>query len=204
VNDKEQTWIAQAQSGDDQAFANLVEAYQKQVFSVCYRMLGNANDAEDAAQESFLRAYTNLKSFDTNRSFATWLLSIASHHCIDRLRKKRLPTFSMDDENHDWWKPPDPGPDPEATLVAQQKQARVEAMLNVLKPKDRAAVVLNYWKGYSYQEIAETLSLSVSAVKSRLYRARRTLAEEWQEQEKELQALETNVIERATHETPAF
>lgn len=92
MNDKEKTWIAQAQSDQDQAFANLVEAYQKQVFSVCYRMLGNANDAEDAAQEAFLRAYTNIKSFDPDRSFATWLLSIASHHCIDRLRKK---TFAV-------------------------------------------------------------------------------------------------------------
>lgn len=110
----------------------------------------------------------------------------------------------MDDEKHDWWKPPGPGLDPEATLMAHQKQARVQAMLHVLKPKDRAAIVLNYWKGYSYQEIAETLSLSVSAVKSRLYRARRALAEEWQEQEAQMQPLEPNRMERATHETPAF
>ncbi|MEA3350966.1 MAG: sigma-70 family RNA polymerase sigma factor [Chloroflexota bacterium] len=204
MKDNEATWLTQARSGDDEAFAKIVTDYQKRVFSLCYRMLGNYNDAEDAAQESFLRAYKYLSRYDPNRSFATWLLSIASHHCIDRLRKKRLPIFSMDNEKHDWWKPPDPGLNPEADLVKRQKQERVQMMLDVLKPKDRAAVILHYWKGYSYEEISETLSLSESAIKSRLYRARRSLAEEWQKQEAQMQPLDPINLERTPHETPAF
>ncbi len=93
---QEALWITKALDGDDSAFGQLVEQYQRPVFSLCYRMLGNSNAAEDAAQESFLRAYTHLKRYDPKRSFATWLLSIASHYCIDQMRKRRLDTISTD------------------------------------------------------------------------------------------------------------
>ncbi|MDY6867840.1 MAG: sigma-70 family RNA polymerase sigma factor [Chloroflexota bacterium] len=82
MSDTEALWIEKALHGGDNAFGNLVDKYQKPVFSLCYRMLGNSNDAEDAAQESFIRAYRYLKRYDANRSFATWLLSIASNYCI--------------------------------------------------------------------------------------------------------------------------
>ncbi len=204
MNDNEAKMLAQARAGDDDAFEHIVETYQKPVFSLCYRMLGNAGDAEDAAQEAFLRAYRHLNRYDPNRSFATWLLSIASHYCIDRLRKKKLPSFSIDNEAHDWWQPPDPGPTPEAVLVMDQKQERVRELLDVLAPKDRAAVVLHYWYDYSYEEIAESLAISESAVKSRLYRARRALADGWQTQESEMELIESNHTERTPYETPAF
>lgn len=202
MNDNEAIWLAKARAGDDEAFASIVENYQKPVFSVCYRMLGNAGEAEDAAQEAFLRAYKYLNRYDPERSFATWLLSIASHYCIDQLRKRRLQTFSMDDEQHDWWHPPDPGPSPEASLVMDEKQAQVQQLLATLSKKDRAAVILHYWYDHSYEEIAESLSLSVSAVKSRLYRARRALAEQFQNLE--TQAMEAQNAERTPYETPAF
>jgi RNA polymerase sigma-70 factor (ECF subfamily) len=204
VDTDEATWLAQAVAGDDEAYAKIVEAYQKPVFSLCYRMLGNPNDAEDAAQEAFLRAYKNLSRYDPERSFATWLLSIASHYCIDQLRKRRLTTFSIDAEENEWRQPSDPGPNPEAALVANEKQERVRALLDVLKPRDRAAVVMHYWHGYSYEEIAESLSLSTSAVKSRLYRARRELAQEWQTEGARKQVLESANAERTPHESPAF
>jgi RNA polymerase sigma-70 factor (ECF subfamily) len=204
LDNNEATWLAQALDGDDEAFANIVEAYQRPVFSLCYRMLGNANDAEDAAQEAFLRAYKNLRRYDPDRSFATWLLSIASHYCIDQLRKKRLSTFSMDDEQHDWWQPPDPGLSPEAALAMGEKQQQVQMLLATLKPKDRSALVMHYWHDYSYEEIAEALSMSVSAVKSRLYRARRILAEGWQEHETQMEKLESTNAERMPYETPAL
>ena len=204
MKDNEAKMLAQARAGDDDAFTHIVETYQKPVFSLCYRMLGNAGDAEDAAQEAFLRAYRYLNRYDPNRSFATWLLSIASHYCIDRIRKKKLPSFSIDNEAHDWWQPPDSGPTPEAVMVMDQKQERVRELLDVLAPKDRAAVVLHYWYDYSYEEIAESLAISESAVKSRLYRARRALAEGWQTQESEMDIIESNPTERTPYETPAF
>ena len=177
----EAQWIAEAKTGDKEAFSKLVEIYQKPVYSVCYRMLGTPTAAEDAAQEAFIRAYQALDRYDPERSFATWLLSIASNYSIDQLRKKKVTILSMDNEKHAWLAPPDPGPSPEKAALDKEKQALVQAILVDLHETDRAAVVLQYWHDYSYDEIAETLNLSSSAVKSRLFRARRLMAEKWQE-----------------------
>ena len=96
--DEEKTWILQAKNGSDEAFTQLVETYQTPVFNLCYRMLGGSEAAEDAAQETFLRAFQHLHRYDLKRPFATWLLSIAAHYCIDRLRRKKLPVFSVDED----------------------------------------------------------------------------------------------------------
>ena len=109
----EAEWIADAKTGDKDAFSKLVEKYQRPVYSVCYRMLGTPTAAEDAAQEAFIRAYQALDRYDPERSFATWILSIASNYSIDQLRKKKVTILSMDNEKHAWLAPPDPGPSPE-------------------------------------------------------------------------------------------
>ena len=96
MHSAELDWLKKAQKGDDLAFSYLVEAYQRPVYNLCYRMLGNAGDAEDAAQETFIRAYKALHSYDPSRKFSTWLLSIASNYCIDQHRRRKLPTFSYD------------------------------------------------------------------------------------------------------------
>lgn len=199
MEDNESEWLVRAIEGDDLAFTRLVEIYQKPVYNLCYRMLGNAGDAEDAAQESFLRAYKSLNRYDPERSFATWLLSIASHYCIDQLRKRRFKSFSIDDEDHAWLEPPDPGPNPEISVSINEKQERVQSLLDNLGPKDRSAVILRYWYDYSYEEIADSLSLTVSAVKSRLHRSRRELADVWQSQQ-----AKSRTAERICHESPAF
>jgi len=195
----ESAWLVQAIEGDELAFARIVEAYQNPVYNLCYRMLGNAEEAEDSAQEAFLRAYKYLDRYDPNRSFATWLLSIASHYCIDQLRKKKFHGFSLDDEDNTWLDPPAPVPNPEISVRNKEKQEQVQSLLDRLSPKDRSAVVMRYWYDYSYQEIAEALSLTVSAVKSRLHRSRRELALGWQSEHSEHR---TN--ERRCHESPAF
>ena len=199
MKENESEWLVQALEGDDEAFTRLVETYQRPVYNLCYRMLGTAGEAEDAAQEAFLRAYKSLGRYDPKRSFATWLLSIASHYCIDQLRKRRFTTFSIDDEDHAWLEPPDPGPNPEASLGIREKQAEVQALLEHLSPKDKSAVVMRYWYNYSYEEIADALSLTVSAVKSRLHRARRELANQWQSQQ-----TQSVSVERIGYESPAF
>ena len=178
VNAIEETgWIRLARTGDDGAFARLVEAYQVPVYNLCYRMLGDHAQAEDAAQEAFLRAYRNLRRYDPTRRFATWLLSIASHYCIDQIRKRRLKTLSIDDV------PPfleraDDLPGPEEALARREQQLAVQSLLAKLGPQDRAAMIMRYWFEFSYEEIGDALSLSVSAVKSRLHRARRVLVEQ--------------------------
>lgn len=180
--ERERQWIGRARQGDDQAFACLVEVYQVPVFNLCFRMLGEANEAEDAAQETFLRAYRGLNRYDSKRSFVTWILSIASHYCIDRLRRRRIVTLSFDDLLPGQMKP-DPSPGPEAALTGRERQEAVKRMLEKLGHIDRAAVILRYWYEMSYEEIAQSLSLTISSVKSRLHRARRELAVRWQEQE---------------------
>jgi RNA polymerase sigma-70 factor (ECF subfamily) len=179
----EDAWILQAQQGSDEAFTQLVETYQKPVYNLCYRMLGEPEAAEDAAQETFLRAYQNLHRYDNSRSFGTWILSIAAHYCIDRLRKRRFSVFSMDaeDENGMTFEIPDPAsPDPEAESAKQEDRDRLHLLLKDLDETDRAAVIMRYWYDYSEVEIAQSLNLTVSAVKSRLHRSRRALAEMWQ------------------------
>ena len=197
----EAQWIAEAKTGDKDAFGKLVEKYQRPVYSVCYRMLGTPTAAEDAAQEAFIRAYQALDRYDPNRSFATWLLSIASNYSIDQLRKKKVTILSMDNEKYGWMAPPDPGPSPEKSALDKEKGALVQIILADLPEIDRAAVILQFWHDYSYDEIAETLGLSSSAVKSRLFRARRIMAEKWQEMQLISAPNQKSTAKRIAHET---
>jgi RNA polymerase sigma-70 factor, ECF subfamily len=197
----ELAWVLQAQQGSDEAFTKLVEEHQTHVYNLCYRMLGESESAEDAAQETFLRAYQNLHRYDQNRPFATWLLSIGAHYCIDQLRRRRLSVFSMDEENDDGtvFEIADPAsPDPEAESVKREDRGRLHLLLRDLDDTDRAAVILRYWHDYSEIEIADSLRLTVSAVKSRLHRSRRALAGMWQDESPRTRT------ERRHHESPAF
>ena len=181
----ESLWLDQALKGDPQVFAQLVELYQRPVFNLCYRMLGTAEDAEDASQETFLRAYRSLRRYDSSRSFITWLLSIAAHYCIDQMRRRRYPVISIEDLPVPDL--PDHSPDMEAKLGNKQERERVRSLLQTLDSTDRAVVVLYYWYDYSYDEISQTLSLTIPAVKSRLHRARRAMAESWKEHERKVE-----------------
>jgi RNA polymerase sigma-70 factor (ECF subfamily) len=200
VND-EQTWVLQAQQGNEDAFTRLVETYQKPVYNLCYRMLGDPDAAEDAAQETFLRVYQHLHRYDQKRPFATWLLSIAAHYCIDRLRRRKFTVFSMDKDEDDGtvFELPDPdSPDPEAESVKREDRDLLHGLLKSLDATDRAAIVMRYWHDFSEAEIAESLHLTVSAVKSRLHRARRELAGLWQADASKPRT------QRRPYESPAF
>jgi len=183
VTESERTWLRRARQGDPEAFSRLVEAYQRDVFSLCYRMLGNAEDAEDAAQETFLRAFRAIRRYDPQRAFRSWLLTIASRYCIDRLRRRRLRWWPLEEVAEETLR--DPLPEPEEMVLRHEQFEMVQSLLATLAPKDRAVVVLYYWHEYRLEEIAEALSLSVSAVKSRLFRARRALAQAVQRQQTE-------------------
>ncbi|MCE7939356.1 RNA polymerase subunit sigma-24 [bacterium] len=172
----EAAWIEAAGAGDKRAFERLVIAYQKPVYSLAYRMLGNARDAEDAAQESFVRCYRALGSYDRRRPFSTWLLSIVAHHCIDRLRRQRLREVSLDGLPTWRWMPGD-AVDPEAAAEAGELTDHIGGLLLKLPEDYRLALVLRYWHDLGYEEIGEMTGQTVSAVKSRLHRARRQLAE---------------------------
>ena len=179
MQSNESGWIVQAQEGDANAFTSLVEAYQKPVYNLCYRMLGNAEDAEDAAQETFLRAFQSLKHYDPDRSFSTWLLSIAAHYCIDRIRRQRYRIISF--EELPYLDVADDSPGVETRLSHKQEQEQIQTLLNSLNPIDRAAMVLYYWYDLSYEEICQELGLSIGQLKSRMHRARLAMAQKWNE-----------------------
>jgi RNA polymerase sigma-70 factor (ECF subfamily) len=110
--EQESEWLAAAQNKDSEAFGHLVEMYQGPVYNLCYRMLGDPDEAEDASQESFMRAFFSIKRYDNRRSFSTWLLSIAAHYCIDQLRRRRVKLIPIHDMPYEDFA--DPAPNPEA------------------------------------------------------------------------------------------
>lgn len=175
---EEHLWLEQARHGNKEAFGKLIESYQGPVFNLAYRMLGNGDEAEQAAQEAFIRAWMRLDSYDPAHKFSTWLLSITSNYCIDQIRKRRAQLLSIDEPL-----PPHPAlmsektQGPEAQVVGYEQQALVQELLETLPDEYRQAVVLRYWYDMSYEEIAEIMKTTVSAIKSRLFRARRQLAE---------------------------
>lgn len=175
-NPEEAIWLRQAAAGDDGAFGRIVEAFGGPVYNLCFRMLGDPTEAEDAAQETFLKAYRNLKRYDHKRKFINWVLAIASNHCVDRLRKRRMTLVPLAELNP-WRTPADDSEAPEREIVRSEAEEELGELLDELGAKDRAAIVLRYWHELSYSEIAQSLSLTESAVKSRLHRARNQLAE---------------------------
>jgi len=192
VSNEEAVWLEEARQGDRKAFGHLVEAYQGPVFNLAYRMLNNAGEAEEAAQEAFIRAYTRLGTYNPAHKFSTWMLSITSNYCIDIIRKRRALLLSIDEPL-----PPHPAlmsereSGPEAQSVNSERQEMVQQMLAVLPEEYREAVVLRYWYDLSYEEIAEMMDTTVSAIKSRLFRARRQLAEVYATQDAGEMALMT-------------
>lgn len=165
--------VARAITGDLGAFDSLVEHYQKPVYNLAYRMLGNAADAEDAAQETFLRAYAGLNSYEPSRKFGTWLLSITSHWCIDRLRRKKVVSLEF---LQDFSVVVGITEGPERIALERENEREVKRWLEALPEAYRLIVVLRYWHDLSYNEISDVTGLPLSTVRMRLFRARRLLA----------------------------
>ena len=181
TENEELRWIEAARRGDRNAFSKLVQAYQLPVYNLAYRMLGNPQEAEDAAQESFLRAYKRLSTYQPDRKFSNWILSIASHHCIDQLRRRRFVWLSVEDNPAVAWLASD-DEQPDDAAVRGERAEEVRSMLQHLAPEYRAPLILRYWHDLSYKEIAEVLELSEAAVKTRLHRARLQLGALLEEQ----------------------
>jgi RNA polymerase sigma-70 factor, ECF subfamily len=182
MSNQELTWVEQARTGDQRAFGLLVQAYQKPVFNLTYRMLGNAQEAEDAAQETFLKAYSSLRQYQPEHKFSTWLFAIANHHCIDRLRKRRVSFVSIDD-NPVLENLTGESPLPERQALMREQSAEMQKLLQELEPEYRLPLILRYWEEYSYEDIAAAMDITVAAVKSRLFRARQQVAKLYGERE---------------------
>ena len=172
----EQTLVQRAAEGDSAAFETLVERYQQQVYNLALRMVSSHADAQDLAQEAFIRAWRALPSFHRTAQFSTWLYRLTSNICIDFLRaQKRRKVVSLtmlqDDEDKQW-ELPDGDPLPEQRMIDREEREALGRAFRALDPDYRQVLTLRIVNGCSYQEIGEILNLPEGTVKSRLSRAR--------------------------------
>src|SRR5437773_1782879 len=182
VREDEHLLVAAARAGDAAAFEELVNRYEGKIFRLTRNIAGNHEDAEDAMQDAFLKAYAHLQDFHGDSRFYTWLVRIAANEALMRLRKRRPNQFSLDEpiegdtdlfprELEDW------GPTPEQRYARTEMQGILSEFIEQLDPEFRIVLVLRDLEDLSTQETAEALGISVPAVKSRLLRARLKLRE---------------------------
>jgi RNA polymerase sigma-70 factor, ECF subfamily len=164
--------IRQFKTGDPSTFERIVQAHQDRIYNLCYYLLGNSQDAEDTAQEVFIKAFRNLNKFKPEASLYTWLYRIGVNTCLDHKRKSRLEPLkdqSLADNL------PSAEPSPERRYQSKEIGQAIRAALDQLSKPSRAVIVLKEIEGLSYEEIAEVLNTSVGTVKSRLSRTREEL-----------------------------
>ena len=182
VREDEHLLVSAAKKGDAAAFEELVNRYEDKIFRLTRNITGNREDAEDAMQDAFLKAYSHLQDFHGDSRFYTWLVRIAANESLMRLRKRRPNQFSLDEpvegdtdlmprELEDW------GPSPEQGYAQAELQGILSEFIEQLDPEFRIVLVLRDLEELSTQETAEALGISVPAVKSRLLRARLKLRE---------------------------
>jgi RNA polymerase sigma-70 factor (ECF subfamily) len=163
--------IIRSRRGSNDAFGELVTRYQSGVFNVCYRILHNRVDAEDLAQETFMRAYNRLQTFDIERKFGPWIRRVAANLCLNYLKTRKV-TVELDDERD-----ADKSQRPEKQVEVKEGAERVRGALASLPAHYRVVVELRHYQDMSYGEIANELNIPLSDVKSHLFRARKLLAE---------------------------
>lgn len=164
--------IVRARRGETAAFGELVRRTQTAVFNVCYRLLGERREAEDLAQEAFLRAFERLATFDMERPFLPWMRRVAANHCLNHLAARPPAPLALDEARDQ----ADAGPTPAALAEQHEQTARLRQALCALPPHYRAVIELRHFQELSYADIAATLQRPVSDVKSDLFRARQLLA----------------------------
>ena len=170
------------EDSDQKAYAELMERYRDSIFHLCRKMVFNDDDADDLTIETFGKAFQRLKQYTPAFAFSTWLFKIASNHCIDFIRKKRINALSLDrgiateEGDNIQFTLKDEAPDPIETLEKKQRVEKMRLVVSELKPRYRRLVELRYFEEYSYDEIALELDLPLGTVKAQLYRARDILA----------------------------
>lgn len=164
-------------AGEGAAFDTLVRRYQHRIYRLAYRLTQDAEEANDLAQEIFVRAYERLHTFHQEAAFQPWLYRVATNWCLNALKKRRPPSLSLEtgastDEEETSLEIPDEATDPARMVETTALQAEVQRAMATLPLKYRMAVVLRHAEGLSYEEIAETLQLPLGTVKTHLFRAK--------------------------------
>jgi RNA polymerase sigma-70 factor (ECF subfamily) len=172
--------LSLAGEGDEDAFRRLVERHEDRLIRLCQRLLLDREEALDAAQEVFIKAYRKAGRLEPRGELFTWLYRVATNHCLNKLRRRRIVRFlplgdPADDEASGWPEPADRGPIPDQELASRERWATTRAAIGRLPDNQRAVLVLAKFEGLSYREIAQTLGISEGAVESRLFRAMRNL-----------------------------
>lgn len=179
LNQDDALLVQRCLKGEERAYGVLLGRYRRAVYSLIYRMVGNAEEAQDLAQEAFIRAFRSLASYDPNRSFANWLFKIASNLTIDHFRRRRLPTISTsvgeDEDEGRELDLADPTPSVLDSMVEDEDARRTADLVQSLPEHYRIVVLLRHTQDMAYEEIAEALNLPVGTVKARLHRARHML-----------------------------
>jgi RNA polymerase sigma-70 factor, ECF subfamily len=157
--------------GDRDAFGDIVRLHQQAVFNTAYHVLGNVHDAEDAAQEAFIRAYRFFDRYDLDRPLAPWLKRIVVNVCMNRIETQK-PDSTLDEETT-----PLPDPGPELQTLSRVRDETIRYELNRLPPRYRLVIELRHFQDLTYEEIAKELKRPMGDVKSDLFRARKLLAE---------------------------
>jgi RNA polymerase sigma-70 factor (ECF subfamily) len=173
--------VRQALGGSQTAYSDLLGRFQRPVFSLVRRMVGDPGLAEDLAQEVFLKAFRALASFDQSRKFSSWLFKIAHNAAIDYLRKKQLDTVALETSDSDEPDlvailPDSSSESPETGTHRRDMAEALEQALESLRPAYREVVVLRFQEGLTYEEIAEITDLPLGTVKTHLHRARHAMA----------------------------
>ncbi|SDN54134.1 RNA polymerase sigma-70 factor, ECF subfamily [Fictibacillus solisalsi] len=172
--------VTQVKSGNREAFEGLVEIYKDKIYRLCYRMVGDRHEAEDLAQEAFVRAFVNIDKYSGSYKFSTWLYRIATNLCIDRLRKRK-PDYSMDAEIPGtegatlYSQVADADPLPEEEVEEREKRDHLQQEIMKLPEKYRTAILLKYIEDMSLEEISSVMDLPVPTVKTRIHRGREAL-----------------------------
>lgn len=172
----ERELIARLQKRDEAAFEELIRQYEKKVYSLCFRMCGNSEDAEEAAQDAFLALWRGIDRFRQESSLSTWIYRLATNACIDTLRrrKKQSGSVSLDDEEL-FVDAVDTSPQPQETVEHREAQKLLQEGLSTLPEEYRKVLILREIEGLSYTEIAESASIELGTVKSRISRGRSLL-----------------------------
>lgn len=175
IQDGDVELMLRLQGGDEAAFEDLVRRHQRNVLNLVYRYLGNAGDAEDVAQEVFFKVYRARHQYEPKAKFSTWLYRVTVNHCLNEIRSRKSQPASSE-LSDDLLK--DSGViNPDANLDREDLQHAVKAAVDALPEHQRMAVILARYEELSYEEIAETMGISLEAVKSVLHRAKETLKE---------------------------
>lgn len=167
--------VAQVRRGDREAFRELVERHSRALFRLGHRMTGNNQDAEDVVQETFLRAYRRLDSFESRASFKTWLYRIATNCSLDLLsrrnRSEEVPIYDPEREQEPELPIASHTPDPERAAISEEAGRRLARAMRQLSPAERAALVLRHFEGMSIAEIGNLLDLKPESAKNSVFRA---------------------------------